>query len=105
MNVPIFAVALALLLLVGLCFLVWNLLSKVEKYEEDILSKDEYIEKFKNMVDDSYTRLKQIDLNGSFEADDEVGHFFKSLKEIIFNLDAYYKNYVEEPEEVLQNKQ
>lgn len=105
MNVPIFAVVLALLLLVGLCFLVWNLLTKVEKYEEDILNKDEYIEKFKNMVDDSYTRLKQIDLNGSFEADDEVGHFFKSLKEIMFNLDAYYKNYVKEEETDSQDVQ
>jgi hypothetical protein len=35
--------------------------------------------------------LKAIDRRGSFEADDEVGIFFKNLKTIILRLDELFK--------------
>ena len=82
--------------LISLGFVVRNLLIKVEKYEEDILLKDEYIEKFKRSVEESYNRIKEMDSRGAFEADDEVGYFFKTLKDVIITLDAYFKNYIKE---------
>jgi methionine synthase II (cobalamin-independent) len=92
-SLSIYVVVLALLLLVGLVFLIWNLLTKVEKYEEDNLFKEEYIQKLKDLVEGSYNRIKQLDTNGAFEADDEVGYFFNSLKESIVTLNAYFQNY------------
>jgi hypothetical protein len=87
-------------LAVGLGVVVWNLLRKVEKYEEDILLKDEFIEKFKYLVDSASSRLHQIDINGAFESDDEVGYFFKNLKDITLSLDVYFKNYLVENEDI-----
>ena len=41
--------------------------------------------------------LKQLDKNGSFESDDEVGYFFKELKKIINDIAMYLE--LEESEE------
>jgi hypothetical protein len=45
-----------------------------------------WFEEFKSRVVYSYQRIKIIDAKGSFEADDEVGYFFKELKELIERL-------------------
>lgn len=80
-------------------FTVLNLLKKVEKYEEDILLKEEFIQKFDSLVKNGHSKIKQLDSLGAFESDDEVGTFFKSLKDLSFTLDAYLKNYQEGPSE------
>lgn len=86
-----------LLIVVIVCgFVIKNLLTKVEKYEEDIVLKDEYIAKFKKTAEEAYGRIKELDSRGAFESDDEVGYFFKTLKDVIIAIDAYYKNYVTE---------
>jgi len=82
-----------IVLLIIASLVVKNLLSKVEKYEEDILLKDEYLKKMTDLVSSSESRLKTLDMNGAFESDDEVGYFFKSLKEMMFVLSAYSQNY------------
>jgi hypothetical protein len=98
-NINIFYIAVPLLLVIAvLFFVIRNLLNKVEKYEEDILMKDEFISKFKTMVEDSHKKIVDLDNKGAFESDDEVGHFFKSLKDLILMLGMYFKNYVVEEE-------
>lgn len=82
-----------LLMLVGCSYVIYNLLNKVEKYEEDIQSKDEFLQGVKKLSEDSYKRLKELDSLEAFESDDETGHFFSNLKNIILTLDAYFKNY------------
>jgi hypothetical protein len=37
---------------------------------------------FEAVIDDANKKLKEIDYKGSFESDDEVGFFFKELKNI-----------------------
>jgi hypothetical protein len=69
------------------------LLKKVEQYEEDIQNKDEFLKSVKNLSDQSYKKLKELDSLEAFESDDETGHFFSNLKNIILTLDAYFKNY------------
>lgn len=81
------------LLLIACGLIIKNLLSKVEKYEEDILLKDEYLDKLKSMVEESYKKIKDLDTLEAFESDDEVGHFFVNLKNIIMTLNTYMKNY------------
>jgi cell division protein FtsL len=81
------------LLIISTIFVIYNLLQKVEKYEEDILLKEEYLDKLKVMVDDSYKRIKDLDTVQAFESDDEVGHFFTNLKDIIVTLNTYLQNY------------
>ena len=81
------------LLLIGSLFVNYNLLKKVEKYEDDILYKDEYITKLQEMASKSHDKLRELDIREAFESDDEVGYFFKNLKEMIVMIDAYTKNY------------
>jgi CHASE3 domain sensor protein len=80
-----------LLLIAG--YVIYNLLKKVEQYEDDIQNKDEFLRSVKNLSDQSYKKLKELDSLEAFESDDETGHFFSNLKNIIVTLDAYFKNY------------
>jgi hypothetical protein len=72
---------------------IYNLLKKVEKYEEDIVMKDEYLNKLKEMSQQSYVRMTELDNLQAFESDDEVGFFFKNLKDMVMTIDTYMKNY------------
>ena len=81
------------LLVIACGLIIKNLLGKVEKYEEDILLKDEYLDKLKSMVEESYKKIKDLDTLEAFESDDEVGHFFVNLKNIIMTLNTYMQNY------------
>jgi hypothetical protein len=88
-----YLVAALFLVIIGCSYVIYNLLNKVEKYEEDIQSKDEFLQGVKKISEDSYKRLKDLDSLEAFESDDETGHFFSNLKNIIVTLDAYLKNY------------
>ena len=57
-------------------YIIWNLLRKNERLENII---EENTERYINI----YNTLKEIDLKGAFEADDEVGSTFKEIKNII----------------------
>jgi hypothetical protein len=89
----IIIISILSLLLIACGLIIKNLLDKVEKYEEDILLKDEYLDKLKSMVDESYKKIKDLDTLEAFESDDEVGHFFVNLKNIIMTLNTYMQNY------------
>ena len=66
-----------------------NLLKRNEQMEvaQDLIAND-YEELYNKMllfeavIDDANKKLKEIDYKGSFESDDEVGFFFKELKNI-----------------------
>lgn len=89
----IIGITILSLVVIGCGFVITNLLAKVEKYEEDIVLKDEYLDKLKSMVEESYKKIKDLDTLEAFESDDEVGHFFVNLKNIIMTLNTYMKNY------------
>jgi hypothetical protein len=84
-----------IILSIFLCISVYaniNSLRNIEKLENEL---DLYIEEFKRLritVTEMRTELKAIDHRGSFEADDEVGIFFKNLKTILTRLDYFFKN-------------
>ena len=64
--------------------LVYYSLKRITTYEEIILQINDKIE-YVN------AQLKLIDEKGTFEADDEVGFFFRELKEISGLLDNLFE--------------
>ena len=57
----------------------FNLTRKVERLET-------WIESYAQRIQDTQQVLKEIDSKGNFEADDEVGVIFQSIKETIDEL-------------------
>jgi len=73
---------------IGLLIGVRNLNRQNEQYQdyiEEELSKSDSI---RNKVERAYERMQDVDIRGSFEADDEVGSAFTELKEIIEELNT-----------------
>ena len=63
-------------------YVIWNLLNKVELLET-------WVEDFSDRVAGTWEQKKTIDSTGHFEADDEVGSIFTSIKETIQELNQY----------------
>mgnify|MGYP000088315357 CR=1 FL=1 len=85
-------VILAVLLTIS-AFINFNQIRKQESSEEYIEelenSNTEYYQFFntlKSRMNESNSKLKQIDRLGSFEADDETGFIFTELRDIIDEL-------------------
>jgi molybdenum-dependent DNA-binding transcriptional regulator ModE len=67
------------LFVITLGWTTFNLTRKVERLET-------WIESYAQRVIDTQETLKEIDDKGSFEADDEIGVVFQSIKETIDEL-------------------
>ena len=50
--------------------------------EKAVAQRQEYIDAISIIVANSDAKLKELDIQGAFEADDEVGTFFNNLREI-----------------------
>lgn len=71
------ALLIILSILIGIeSYIIWNLLKKLEKLENIL---EDNTERYINI----YNSLKEIDLKGAFESDDEVGSTFKDIKDLI----------------------
>jgi hypothetical protein len=97
-------VIILFLAVAGLSYFVWNLLRKVERYEEDIQLKDEFIIKFKSMIEESNEKMQKLDEKGAFESEDETGFIFKGLRDIAFGINSYFQNYTSTEEETTTTK-
>lgn len=67
-------------LVVILGYTTFNLLRKNEKAEDVINSYQVYIKDVSETVEFIDQRLEEIDQNGAFKSDDEVGFFFDRVK-------------------------
>ena len=67
------------LVVITLGWTTFNLTRKVERLET-------WIESYAQRVIDTQDTLKEIDDKGSFEADDEIGVVFQTIKETIDEL-------------------
>ena len=63
-------------------FIIRNLLKKNEILED-------FITKQSDAINECDARLKQIDTKGIFYSDDEIGWFFKSIKELQDKLNQF----------------
>tara|TARA_R100000908_G_C3614605_1_gene63113 strand:+ start:231 stop:482 length:252 start_codon:yes stop_codon:yes gene_type:complete len=66
-------------IIITLGWTTFNLTRKVERLET-------WIESYAQRIQDTQQALKEIDSKGNFEADDEVGVIFTSIKEAIDEL-------------------
>jgi len=83
----IYLVIILSLLVVVVGFTTFNLLRKVERYEDElnkrqdaIISYQEYINGLGSTVEFINKRMNEIDAKGTFQSDDEVGFFYERLK-------------------------
>ena len=70
------------IIVVVLGFTTINLLRKNEKQEDILLGYLKYLDNISRVIEVSDEKIKKIDIKGSFEGDDEVGFFFKNIKQI-----------------------
>ena len=80
-------VILAILLVIVLYVSVWGairLAKKIQFYEE-------YITEMRDRFNIVYEIMKQADIRGSFEADDEVGDTFKIMKQAVDELNGFVR--------------
>lgn len=86
---------LLVIVIIALCYVIYNLLNKVEAHEERVLRKTEDIELLLSKFQEISNKMKEIDNKKIFESDDEVGVTFEMLKNLIqdntFLLDYYIK--------------
>jgi hypothetical protein len=76
----IIIIIILILLILVLIFTNYNLLKKNEKCEDIIKSYEEYMINLSTTLNFSDKKIKEIDVNGTFESDDEIGFFFKQIK-------------------------
>ena len=78
----IITIVILSIIVVVLGFTTINLLGKNEKQEDILLGYLKYLDNISRVIEVSDEQVKKIDIKGSFEGDDEVGHFFKTIKKI-----------------------
>lgn len=72
-----------------LAYIIYNLLQKVEKYEDVVKDQVEYLQSISIVVTESKKHLQTLDENGAFQSDDELGQFFSNMKTIQDELNKY----------------
>jgi len=77
-------------------YIIFNLLKKVEKYEDAIISQNIFIDKFTGVVEYVDKKLQELDHKGSFKSDDEIGFFFEEVKVLNGLLNSYNQKIREE---------
>ena len=67
---------------------VFNLLRKLERYEDAIEKSDESLTEVQQSLIAILSRIRSIDSKGIFENDDEVGQTFKQISEVIKSIES-----------------
>ena len=67
---------------ITLVYTSWNVMRKVERYEDDIVKYDEYVNKLSDIISKTDRALSKLDEKGFFKTDDEIGFFFDSVKRL-----------------------
>jgi hypothetical protein len=73
-------------------YIIWNLMRKNEKLEDALDKRDKYIDDMSIIMSESDRKIKEIDSKQIFESDDEIGWFFKGIKEIPALINEYNSN-------------
>ena len=73
-------------------YIIWNLMRKNERLEDALNKRDEYIDTMSVIMSESDRKIKEIDSKQIFESDDEIGWFFKGIKDIQALINEYNSN-------------
>lgn len=74
---------LLILIILTLSFAVFNMLRKLEKFEEELETQQQFIDDELKRNEALLEALRQIDNRQMFEKDDEVGSIFYQIKQTI----------------------
>ena len=69
-------------LLLTSCYVIWNLMNKLESLED-------WVSDFINTIEKMQKDLQEMDYRGSFESDDETGVIFKQIQTTINQLTRF----------------
>ena len=72
-----------------LSYITYNLLRKVENYQDITNNQSEYLVKVSSLIVDTQKHLNNLDERGVFKSDDEVGYFFNQMKKVQDELNRY----------------
>ena len=81
MFLEISIVSVVILLLTS-CYIIWNLMTKLESLED-------WVSDFINTIEKMQKDLQEMDYRGSFESDDETGVIFKQIQTTINQLTRF----------------
>lgn len=88
-------IAILISIIIILSYRLITLSERYEDYIDDLEdSNSKYFQFFQNMrseIDKSMTTIRHLDRLGAFESDDETGVIFKSIKQLIQQLDNITK--------------
>ena len=76
------AIVILSILVIILGYTTINLMRKNEVAEYIVVNYLQYLDRISRVIEISEKKIKQVDIKGSFEGDDEVGFFFKTIKDI-----------------------
>ena len=80
-------ITIALFAVIGTAiFIIKNLLLQLEALEDRVIFYEESFDTIREQVLNTEIELKELDIRGAFEADDEVGFVFKQIKELSSDL-------------------
>ena len=74
------------LIVAVLVYAIINLVKQTEQLEDQVSYYIDVVDAVREKVLDVQVQLKEIDIKGSFEADDEVGFVFKEIQELVDDL-------------------
>ena len=92
-TTTIILVNIGLLVFGTISYIIWNLLRKNERQEDIINTQNEYIQTISTIMSESNKKIKEIDSKQIFQSDDEIGWFFKGIKEIQELINEYNINH------------
>jgi type II secretory pathway component PulL len=91
MDILIILFLILILVLLGASLYAnWNLLQKVEQYEESIELYETFISEKAGDYKKLLEKMRQIDQNQIFEKDDDVGSIFNGIKTLIEHYDRVF---------------
>ena len=80
MSVVLWLILVHLIEVIGVAG--YLIIRKNSKLEKALIDQQQYIDAISIVIEDSANTIQELDNRGAFEADDEVGTFFRNLKEI-----------------------
>jgi predicted PurR-regulated permease PerM len=86
------------LLFFGALFIIRNLLYKCEQLEDGYNNQNEFLLKLNESIKFCQNKLNDLDHKGAFESDDEIGFFFKEIKNMQNILNQYIPEIKEDNE-------
>lgn len=82
------AIIILSVLLVASCFIIYNLLHKVERHEDFSSQLSKWVDGLNQIASNIVKKIDIIDEKGIFKSDDYVGDMYKQINQLVKELDT-----------------